>query len=156
MANDQQYKLKTLYVGTRGVEEYRASIPFYIKPNDKVLEIGCEWGTTSKFIYEKCKNLLATDISEECLVRAREMHPEIRFEALDVFNVRRALDFGIQFNKMYIDVSGLSGYRSLLDVIALMEMYASVFPMEAIVIKSGSLKNFAKRCIAFEMSNMKE
>lgn len=149
MANEKQYKLNTLYVATRGVEEYRASIAKYIQPADKVLEIGCEWGTTSTLLYEHCQNLVATDVSAECLVRARQMYPEVRFETLDVFNLKRAMELGIDFNKMYIDVSGLSGYRSLLDVIALLEMYASVFPLEVIVIKSGSLKNFAKRCVAW-------
>jgi hypothetical protein len=149
MANDQQYKLRTLYVGTRGVKEYRASISQYINPSDKVLEIGCEWGTTSRLIQPKCSLLLATDVSSKCITKARTLYPEIRFETLDVFNTRAALDFGIKFNKMYIDVSGLSGYRSLLDVIALLEMYSSVFPLEIIVIKSGALKNFGKRCIAW-------
>lgn len=149
MANDQQFKLRTIYVGTRGVDEYRASISRYILPTDKVLEIGCEWGTTSELIYKQCKNLIATDVSLKCIERARQMRPEIHFETLDVYDIKHAMSFGVDFNKMYIDVSGLSGYRSLLDVIALLEMYASVFPMEAIVIKSGALKNFAKRCIAW-------
>lgn len=150
MANDKQYKLQTLYVGTRGVKEYRASIPQYIKKNDQVLEVGCEWGTTSELINERCKNLIATDISLKCIERARDMRPEIRFETLDVYNILRAQNFDVQFNKMYIDVSGLSGYRSLLDVIALLEMYSKIFPLEAIVIKSGSLKSFGKRCIAWK------
>ena len=149
MANDQQYKLKTLYIGTRGVQEYRASISRYIFPQDNVLEIGCEWGTTSELIYERCQNLIATDISSKCIERARTMRPQIRFEVLDVYDVRKALDFSVDFNKMYIDVSGLSGYRSLLDVISLLEMYSRVFPLETIVIKSGALKNFAQRCEAF-------
>lgn len=150
MANEQQYKLKTLYVGTRGVDEYRESISTYIQPNDKILEIGCEWGTTSDYLYAKCKNLIATDISADCIDKARQMRPNIRFETLDVFDIKQAMSFDIPFNKMYIDVSGLSGYRSLLDVISLLEMYASVFPLEVIVIKSGSLKNFAKRCVAWK------
>lgn len=150
MANDQQYKLKTLLVGTRGVKEYRASIATYVKPQDKILEIGCEWGTTSEIIYSRCKNLIATDISIDCITRAKQMRPGLRFETLDVYDIRRAQGFQMDFNKMYIDVSGLSGYRSLLDVIALCDMYASVFAMEVIVIKSGALKNFAQRCVAWE------
>ena len=150
MANDQQYKLKTLYVGTRGVKEYRASIAQYVNSYDRVLEVGCEWGTTSEVLYKQCQNLLATDVSQKCIDRGRLMRPQIQFETLDVFDVSRALSFGIQFNKLYIDVSGLSGYRSLLDVISLLDMYSSVFPLEVAVIKSGSLKNFAKRCIPWK------
>lgn len=150
MANEQQYKLKTLLVGTRGVEEYRASIPRYIKPKDKVLEIGCEWGTTSEVLYKYSKNIVATDINLKCIQQAKQMRPQIQFETLDVYDMKKAMSFNIPFNKMYIDVSGLSGYRSLLDVIALLDLYSSVFPMEVIVIKSGALKNFAKRCIEWK------
>ena len=60
-----------------------------------------------------------------------------------------ALAFEKQFTKIYIDVSGLSGYRSLLDLIALLNMYATVLKPEAIIVKSGSLKNFAAHCIAW-------
>lgn len=155
MANDQQFKLKCLFIGTRGVHEYRASIKKYIEATDRVLEIGCEWGTTSTLLYEQCKNLIATDIRAKCIDRARNMRPEIRFEVLDVYDIRTAMSFEVAFNKMYIDVSGLSGYRSFLDVVALLNMYASVFPMEAIVVKSGALKQFAKNCVAFEVEPQK-
>jgi hypothetical protein len=147
MANDSQYKLKTLFVGTRGVKEFRASIAKYVEPDDKILEVGCEWGTTSELIYRKCKNLIATDISPKCIERARKMRPDIHFEVLDVYDISKAMSFGMDFNKMYIDVSGLSGYRSVLDVLALLNMYASVFKMDVIVIKSGALKDLGKRVI---------
>jgi len=149
MANDNQFKLKCIYVGTRGVSEYRQSIEKYVDKDDYILEIGCEWGTTSRLIHKKCKNLLATDVSHDCILKAKELYPKINFAILDVFNIRKALEFKIPFTKMYIDVSGLSGYRSLLDVIALMEMYASVFNLKAIIIKSGSFKNFAGRCVSW-------
>ena len=149
MANEQQYKLKTLFVGTRGVDEYRATIEKYVEPGDRILEIGCEWGTTSELIFEKCQNLLATDINLKCIERAREMRPQIQFETLDVFDVQKALSFGIPFNKMYIDVSGLSGYRSVLDVLALLNTYGSVFRMETIVVKSGALKELGRRLVAW-------
>ncbi|MCC6442420.1 MAG: hypothetical protein IT210_03070, partial [Armatimonadetes bacterium] len=83
----------------------------------------------------------------ECIERARQKHPDIRFEVLDAFDVRAALDLGRQFTKVYIDMSGLSGYRSLLDTISLLTMYATVLRPEAIIIKSGSLKQFGLLCI---------
>ena len=60
---------------TRDVEEYRQTIQTWVNPQDKVLEIGCEWGTTSVLIYERCKNLIATDISLDCIQVARQKHP---------------------------------------------------------------------------------
>jgi hypothetical protein len=146
MANEP-LKLKTKFIGTRGVKEYRESILEWVNKDDVVLEIGCEWGTTTVQIAPHCKEVIGTDISAECIERARRQHPDIRFEVLDAFDVRAALDFGKQFTKIYIDVSGLSGYRSLLDVISLLTMYATIFRPEAIIVKSGALKHFASNCI---------
>ncbi len=148
MANENQFKLHTKFVATRGVEEYRKTILDWVKPTDKILEIGCEWGSTSRLIFEKCQNLIATDISLECITKARQLNPQIHFETLDAFNIRNAMKLGENFTKIYIDMSGLSSYRALLDVIALLNMYSSIFNPQAIIIKSGSLKQFARNCIA--------
>lgn len=86
-----------------------------------VLELGCEWGATSRLLAE----------------RARAAHPDIRFELADGATV------------VYLDLSGFSGYRSLLDVIALVQMYAVVLRPRLIVAKSGALKHFASRCEAW-------
>ncbi len=153
MANDKQFKLDTTFIGTRGVREYRETIAEWVDPEDVVLEIGCEWGTTTTLLAARCKEVVGTDISPECISRARERFPEIRFETLDAFDVRAALDLGIPFTKIYIDMSGLSGYRSLLDVIALLTMYATVLQPKAIVVKSGALKQFASHCIAWRPTN---
>ncbi len=147
MANENQLKLKTKFIGTRNVKEYRATIPVWVNEDDVVLEIGCEWGTTTRILAEHCKEVIGTDISSECIERAKERHPDLQFQVLDGFDVRAALDMGKAFTKIYIDISGMSGYRSLLDVISLLTMYATVFRPEAIVIKSGALKHFASHCI---------
>ena len=149
MANDKQFKLRTRFIATRGVKEYRASISEWVNKDDAVLEIGCEWGTTTVQIAPHCLDVVGTDVSPKCIERARQSHPGIRFEVLDAFDVRAALDLRKRFTKVYIDVSGLSGYRSLLDVISLLTMYATVLRPEAIIVKSGALKHFASHCIAW-------
>lgn len=120
-----------------------------MRPDDSVLEIGCEWGSTTVLIAPHCGQIIGTDVSSVCIERARGDHPGLRFEVLDGFDVRAATDFGIQFNKVYIDMSGLSGYRSILDVISLLNMYATVLQPDAIIIKSGALKDFANNCVAW-------
>ena len=150
MTNEKQFKLKTMFVGTRGVAEYRQTIATWVYSNDLVLEIGCEWGTTTALIAPYCKEIIGTDLSLDCIEKARQKHPHIRFEVLDAYDVQTAMSFDKPFTKIYIDVSGLSGYRSLLDVIALLNMYATVFKPEAIIVKSGALKNFAAHCIAWQ------
>lgn len=149
MANEKQFRLKTMFIGTRGVKEYRETIPEWVNENDVVLEIGCEWGTTTALIAPHCREVIGTDVSPECIERARQRHPDIRFEVLDAFDVRAAMDLDREFTRIYIDMSGLSGYRSLLDVISLLTMYATVLRPEAIIIKSGALKHFASHCIAW-------
>jgi hypothetical protein len=57
------------------------------------------------------------------------------------------LDLGRPFTKVYFDLSGFSGYRSLLDVIALLTMSATVLRPEAIIVKSGALKHIALHCL---------
>lgn len=149
MTNDKQYQIKTKFIATRGVQEYRQTIPLWVKKNDVVLEIGCEWGTTTALIVPFCKEVIGTDISQACIDRAKLLHPGIHFEVLDGFDVRSALELGRTFTKIYIDMSGLSGYRSLLDTISLLQMYATTFRPEAIIVKSGSLKLFASQCLAW-------
>jgi len=156
MANEKQFKVKTKFIATRGVKEYRATIPAWVNEDDVVLEIGCEWGTTTKQIAPHCKKVIGTDVSLECIERARETHPGIRFEVLDGFDVRAAQAFDEEFTKVYIDMSGLSGYRSLLDVISLLNMYATVLRPEAIIIKSGALKHFAAHCIPWRPPSQKD
>jgi trans-aconitate methyltransferase len=153
MANEKALKLKTTFVGTRGVKEYRESIPFWVMPDDVVLEIGCEWGTTTALIAPHCREVIGTDISPDVIQRARAKHPHLRFEVLDAYDVRAALELGKPFSVVYIDMSGLSGYRALLDVIALLTMYATLFRPRAIVVKSGALKQFAAHCVAWRSSS---
>jgi trans-aconitate methyltransferase len=150
MPNERQFKLKTKFVATRDVNEYRATIPTWVTQEDVVLEIGCEWGTTTEVLARHCQEVIGTDVSPECIERARQMRPTLRFEVLDAFDVRAALAFGKSFTKIYVDISGFSGYRSLLDVIALLNMYATVLRPEAIVVKSAALKQFALNCVAFK------
>ena len=154
MASQKPFRLKTRYIATAGVKEYRATIPRCVGADDVVLEIGCEWGTTTVLIAPRCKLVIGTDVSAECIERARQMHPGIRFEVLDAFDVRAAAELGERFTKVYIDMSGISGYRSLLDAISLLNMYATVLRPEAVVIKSAAVKDFAARCQAWPGGNL--
>jgi trans-aconitate methyltransferase len=150
MANEPAFKLRTQFIATRGVKEYRATIPAWVRPDDSVLEIGCEWGTTTALLAPHCREVIGADISPQCIARARRYHPDLTFAVLDAFDVRATLALDRPFDLIYIDLSGLSGYRALLDVIALLTMYATVFRPRAIVVKSGALKHFAAHCRSWQ------
>ena len=147
MVNEKQFKVNTKFIATRNVKEYRATIPFWVDRDDVVLELGCGCGVTTARIAEHCKEVIGTDISQECIERARQTHPGIRFEVLDAFDVLKASSYDKIFTKVFIDLSGFSGYRSLLDVIALLQTYATILRPKAIIVKSGGLKHFATHCI---------
>lgn len=149
MANDQQFKTRSKIVAVRGVRDYRQTIPALVCGRDNVLEVGCEWGTTTHVLQQHAGSVVGTDISRKCVDRAREMNPDLSFEVLDAFDVMAARDFGTRFTKVYMDLSGLSGYRGLLDLIALIDVYSAVIRPDTIVVKSGALKHFAARCTAW-------
>ena len=140
---------RILIVATRGVKEYRATIPTYVERDDVVLEVGCEWGTTTEVIADYAKEVIALDVSAECIRRAREMRPKLRFEAIDAFDMVSILALERTFDKVYLDLSGFSGYASLLDLIALIQMYQATLHPRVIVVKSLSLKQFIQRCVAW-------
>jgi SAM-dependent methyltransferase len=149
MANDKQFRLRTRFVATRGVKEYRATIPSVVTPDDIVLELRCEFGTTTSLLAQHCREVIGTDVSPEVIDRARRTYPGVRFEVLDAFDVLAALHLGRPFTAVYMDLSGLSGYRSLLAAIALLTMYATVLRPDTVVVKSGALKHFAAHCSAW-------
>jgi protein-L-isoaspartate O-methyltransferase len=149
MANERQFKLRTQFIAARGVQEYRATIPYLVTAQDQVLELGCEWGSTTHLLARHGGSVIGTDVSAVCIKRARRMYPHLTFAVLDAFDVRAALDLGRTFTKIYMDLSGFSSYRALLDVVALMTMYATVFQPQAMVVKSGALKHFARSCAAW-------
>jgi hypothetical protein len=149
VANEQQFKLRTRFIATRGVQEYRATIPYLVQQQDMVLELGCAWGSTTHMLAAHCHMVIGTDVSPVCIARAQHEYPQLTFAVLDAFDVRAALALGQAFTKIYMDLSGFSSYRALLDVIALATMYATVFRPEAIVVKSGALKQFASHCRAW-------
>ena len=64
MANENQFKLSTIYIATRGVKEYRESIAQWVNKNDIVLEIGCEWGTTTALLAAQCREVIGTDLAD--------------------------------------------------------------------------------------------
>lgn len=133
---------------TKGVKEYRQTIPYFINKNDIVLEIGCAWGTTRNLLYKHAKYLVAIDKGKS-LPTAKKKYPYIHFEQIDGFNIEEVINLGFKFNKIYIDISGC---RSMFDVIRMAKMYESVFKPEIIVVKSSNLRRFASSCVVWDRS----
>lgn len=139
-------KLRTTIIAASGVREYRASIAAVVCPEDIVLEVGCEWGTTTERLAQHARRVLAADISPKCIRRAQTMRPDLDFRVLDGFDVMTIQRLNVPFSVVYLDISGLSGYRGLLDLIALINTYSAVLTPRTIVVKSSGLKQFIERC----------
>jgi len=136
MANQTQFRATTRIIATRGVKEYRETIPAVVGPDDHVLEVGCEWGTTTAVLAQYTAHVIGTDISPKCVGRARAMRPGLDFRVLDAFDLRSVLDLGLPISKVYMDLSGLSGYRGLLDLIALIQSYAGIVRPDTVVVRA--------------------
>ena len=72
---NQLFEGYTDFIATRGVKEYRETIPVWVNADDIVLEIGCEWGTTTTLIAPYCKKVIGTDISPKCIERGPRNAP---------------------------------------------------------------------------------
>lgn len=127
---------------TRGVREYRRTIPIHVTGEDIVLEIGCACGTTSARLYQHAGYAVAID-KGKALARARETYPHIHFEQMDGFDVTRVRQLGFDFTAVYIDISGCRGIH---PVISMVLSYEAVFDPGVIVVKSTMLKRLVARC----------
>lgn len=136
----------TIIVVTRGVDEYRATIPYYVQKDDIVLEIGAAWGTTSQLLHERAAKVVAIDKGDS-LPTAIETYPHIQFEQIDGFDISAILKLGYKFNKVYIDISGS---RELLTVIEIVNKYSAALKPEVIVVKSTRLKRLARSLVVWE------
>lgn len=130
-------------IATRGVKEYRSTIPFFINKNDIVLEIGFAWGTTTNLLYQACKHVVGVDKGKSYNTAVRN-YPLIEFHQIDGFNISQVLSLGYKFNKIYIDISGC---RSMFDILKMVSMYKGAFKPELIVVKSSRLKKFIENAM---------
>lgn len=130
------------FVVTKGVTEYRATIPRYVNGNDVVLEVGCGTGRTTEILSRYAAKVVGIDPGE-ALEKARETYPHIQFERIDGFDIRAILGLGLRFTKVYIDISG---NRDILDVVKITTKHAAALKPEVIVVKSSNLKRYVSRC----------
>lgn len=127
---------------TKGVKQYRQTIPSFINKEDTVLEVGCAWGTTSNILYQYAGHVVAIDKGAS-LPTAKRTYPHIHFEPIDGFDIARIKGLNLAFTKIYIDISGC---REITDIVKIVQIYDAVFSPEIIIVKSSHLKYFAEKC----------
>ena len=135
-----------LFILTKGVNEYRATIDRYINRNDIVLEIGFAWGTTTELLSKVCKHVVGIDKGESYYTAIKN-YPKLELYKIDAFDIKSVKELGHDFNKIYIDISGCREIRSVLQILRMDE---NTFKPGLIVVKSSKLKRLVSQCVVWE------
>merc|ERR1712238_493889 len=110
-------------------------IPFTVKPDDAILEVGCHFGTTTALLQKASPEgyCLGVDVGKKIIQEANKKYPNIFFRVGDAWRTAGLLRIQqefyrenpsiknqkIGFDIVYIDVGGLSGSDGLLEAISL-------------------------------------
>ena len=139
------YEAQPVIVGARGVREYRACIGTVVRPGDRVLELGCHFGTTTALLADAVGlgYALGVDVGPSIIAKAQEEHPGVDFMVGDAWGVGGLARLG-PWDAVFVDVGGLSGADGTLDALALARSLGAALEPRAIVMKSKCLRQMAK------------
>jgi len=157
-------------IASVGVEEYRRTIPFVVRPGDSCIEVGCHFGRTTVALYNatvvansnnKKGFCIGVDIGPKIIQHATKELPHIPFAVADAWRVMdllrlksrymgnnnttpaEATEWG--YDVIYADLGGLSGPDGLIESLALIDSLARGIEPRTIVIKSVCLNRLASR-----------
>jgi tRNA A58 N-methylase Trm61 len=144
-----------------GVNEYRRTIPFTVRPGDAVLEVGCHFGRTTTLLHQATATTagqegtcIGVDIGPKIIQSAREQYPEVDFFVADAWKTLQLLklrsDGGLGYDVVYADIGGLSGAHGLLESLSLIDSLANSLEPRFIVIKSLCMRRLACQLRPFQ------
>jgi SAM-dependent methyltransferase len=140
------YEAQPVIVGARGVREYRSCIGTVVRSGDRVLELGCHFGTTTAMLAEAVGPggyAMGVDVGPSIIASAKEQHPTIDFRVGDAWGVGGLARLG-PWDAVFVDVGGLSGADGTLDALALARSLGAALEPRAVVLKSKCLRRLAK------------
>ena len=103
-----------------------------------ILEIGCHTGTTTALLHAAVADsggrCLGVDVSRSIVHRARELHPEVKFDVCDAWDAVGLLAalgrWGHRPTLLLVDVGGLSGANGfLLLLLLLLQLLLLILPL---------------------------
>jgi len=127
------------------VREYRAFAKQNIQKTDRILEIGCHNGATTKVIWSRNPEcLVAIDQKKELVDVAREALPGVKFNVQDAFDTYelRKLEPEGGFTHVFVDISG---NRELRSVVQLLDQVEASLRPKHIIVKSQKLRRLLLR-----------
>ena len=140
------YEAQPVIVGARGVREYRNCIETVVRQDDRILELGCHFGTTTAILAEAVGPggyAMGIDVGPSIIASAKGQHPTIDFRVGDAWGVSGLAAEG-PWDAVFVDVGGLSGADGTLDALALARSLGAALEPRAVVLKSKCLRRLAK------------
>ena len=144
--NTRIYEAQPVIVGARGVREYRNCIETVVRQDDRILELGCHFGTTTAILAEAVGPggyAMGVDVGTSIIASAKEQHPTIDFMVGDAWGVGGLARLG-PWDAVFVDVGGLSGADGTLDALALARSLGAALEPRAVVLKSKCLRQLAR------------
>ena len=141
--NTRIYEAQPVLIGARGVREYRNCIDTVVRPDDRVLELGCHFGTTTAMLANAASYALGVDVGTSIIASAKEQHPTIDFKVGDAWGVSGLAALG-PWDAVFVDVGGLSGADGTLDALALARSLGAALEPRAVVLKAKCLRHLAR------------
>ena len=151
-----------IIIGTVGVEEYRRTIPYVIRPSDVVIEVGCHFGTSTVELHKAASGkssiggCIGVDIGPKIVNGARKRYPNVPFEVANAWHTSDLLRLQEMhlpspsgYDVVYVDVGGLSGTDGLLEAISLVKALEYSLEPRCIVIKSLCVRRLASCLVPF-------
>lgn len=150
-------------IGTVGVQEYRNTIPYTVRPGDAVLEVGCHLGTSTVMLQEQAGKegyALGVDVGPKIVEGARQRYPGVNFAVGDAWKTASLLRIHnelcqykrnrrLGFDTIYVDVGGLSGSDGLLEALSLLSALINAMEPRNIVIKSLCVRRLSSRLVPY-------
>jgi SAM-dependent methyltransferase len=135
------------------VEEYRKTIPFIVRKEDSILEVGCHFGRTTHLLNEEGRYCIGVDIGPKIIANAKKQYPGIDFAVGDAWRTLALLklrstftqEVDLGYDLVYADIGGLSGADGLLESLSLLESLGNALEPRCIVIKSLCMRQLASR-----------
>lgn len=84
-----------------------------IESEEKILDIGCATGNLTELLGEKTKNVIGIDLDKELLKEAKEKHPNLKFENMNMLKIdenfeENSFDRIISFGNTLVHLDNIS------------------------------------------------
>ena len=151
--DDVQRSAEPYIIAGVKVGEYRKTIPFTVRKDDAILEVGCHFGRTTKILHDAGKYCIGVDIGPKIIKNAKKQYPEIPFAVGDAWKTMQLLKFKktlmeddeMGYDLVYADIGGLSGADGHLESLSLLDSLGYALEPRCIVIKSTCMRGLASK-----------